>query len=80
VPTQLKYVSEESTKLENWRASFLDALKGYGEKAMSRATFQVRMCSFTVSNTVTVLYCNNVLILLIVIVARSSCSAHCVDR
>ena len=38
-PAQLKYVSEETTKLENWRANFLEALKGYGEKAMTRATF-----------------------------------------
>ncbi|KAG5178787.1 exocyst complex component Sec6-domain-containing protein [Tribonema minus] len=39
-PAQLKYVSEETTKLEHWRSSFLDALKEYGDKAMTRATFQ----------------------------------------
>jgi hypothetical protein len=33
-------VSEEATKLENWRGSFLAALKEYGERAMTRATFQ----------------------------------------
>lgn len=38
---QLKYVSEETTKLEHWRSSFLEALKDYGDRAMTRATFQV---------------------------------------